>query len=73
MKIPRCSKTITGKHEWLDKKWMVVGMEDKGVGTWYEKGKPIITILPVSLPKFGMVKIQPVCLYCGMVDDRKGK
>ncbi len=52
---------------------MVVGMEDKGVGTWYEKGKPIITILPVSLPKFGMVKIQPVCLYCGMVDDRKGK
>jgi len=58
MKVPKCPKSVSGKHSWVKERFGVVGAEkDSKTGLY--------------APKFGMFKIRPHCRYCKMVDDRK--
>lgn len=47
MKVPKCPKTVTGKHTW------------KKINLYYDG------------EKWHSFEIKPVCIYCGLIDDRK--
>jgi len=60
MRIPKCSKTVTGKHKWIRER---LGM----------KVEKYNIITHDFVPIFGTLKITPYCEYCGLIDDRKLK
>jgi hypothetical protein len=66
MKIPKCTKAITGEHKWITEKWGVVGMKEEKHEGYFGIGNTSIT-----MPKYGTLKITPYCKYCGMIDDRQ--
>lgn len=59
MKIPKCLKSVTGKHSWKKEKFGVINLEQTKNGRYRQI--------------YGTYAIQPYCRYCGMVDDRKVK
>ncbi len=62
MKIPKCSKTATGKHHWL------VDEDCPMYGSLKECQKA------PCCPEHGHLYYNiPTCKYCGMVDDKKLK
>ncbi len=55
MKIPKCPKTVTGKHNWQTEKVGIVKILD-----WSK-----------NECEWGVRKITPICLHCGLIDDSK--
>jgi hypothetical protein len=71
MRIPKCPKTASGKHDWIKEKLSIVSIKEAGGAVLFKDGKPTLTIPPGLVPSYGMVKITPICENCGMIDDRK--
>jgi hypothetical protein len=58
MKYPKCPKTITGKHYFQDQSYDMVVPEFPEAGIKTKKYR---------------IKKDIICVYCGIIDDRKEK
>lgn len=58
MKIPKCSKTISGKHNWFPLVYSIYYELYIGVGEIQESQKEVKG---------------KECRFCGLIDDRKPK
>jgi hypothetical protein len=66
-KLPKCPKTVSGKHKW--------GADIKSVPKYefVKRYDPIFKMetSDLQLTGWGKIHIYPVCEYCGLIDDRK--
>ena len=56
MKVPKCPKTVSGKHLWKD---------------YFDGYGEIVYGEGTGLPVSGVPKLIKKCEACGMIDDRK--
>lgn len=61
MKVNKCPNTITGKHKWINEKWVE--------GVWFYGRYPFGETY--RTPDKIVNLRQPYCSYCGIIDDRE--
>jgi len=70
MKIPKCPKTVSGEHRWIEYEYGMTGFRDEtfSLASLHGEKKESYTH---SVPEYGWKKIEPYCKLCGLIDDRK--
>lgn len=61
MKIPKCPKTVTGKHKFVDTSYKVS----------YSISHYVVGLIASGLAGYGDVRGDIRCEYCGLIDDRE--